>query len=1395
MSDHPASLSTCSRFMTHQNDTSSVHSLITATAKRLIVVSPSDEYGIVHAAVAALSLFLDADAEIIVTDHLLSDSEANGKSRECSLKSSNCDKNLDTIGPIDETESRRDSHVGGVPPFSRLPTASRFNRTQCPTRQLSRIQQLLQDHYQGYLKNCPPQYVPGGIRVRAEDVFRRVSRICIPETADLCQRNELTTLKSNDLLLIVLDGQIRSEYLEIKRFEDVLNMVQNPKNNFAGTLIVLIDDEMYEKTEFLWEYQEKNATPWNSSFQSSSASGVFQVGQCMILLIRAPHFGPPSQEYALMEAAIESNMGLKGLLPMVCAGIASGVLRTSPFCSSTTYQFVPVDIAIHIGFLCYHRLFQEKDFMPISSNSFSNFFTVSVPTPLEKSIIWENIAESIISYYKNSVSENVLASVFDEEKAKIFLSLATQNPSMTFQSSLPEVASLTRNVFAFLPSLEENRGERQKKELRRLCSDSLPSLNGEKLTALLASLETVWDSEIDNERVKQRKSKLLEPDGPVANISSSVLSSFASSYLSQWQRKNSKKGSQLLFSSILRKDFYRLIMSRMSFEPSLIPYMFYTSLELVDWVMYFRVLGRCVLGHIARHFFVYHPQESVVCTSSFPLPLREIMNFRNITSSCVPAIARCRASASFFTRTGIMPSGKLYSLAPGITPERLTAILAQSQIQRTIAVCSLNEGCSEEDTRKRAERILLRIGDTLNDAQSRCLGTAVYHTFSRMYDKVEVNYEAFERLTCWTHLPRVQVVLIPSHRSYVDFMIMSLLTASAQISLPHIASGEDFLQMGPLASFMRGTGAFFIRRSFRTDQLYSALLKEYVRHLVLHRQMMEFFIEGKRSRTGQTLQPKMGLLKFIVDAFLDGQTEVKDVLFVPISVSYDQLLEAPLYAEELLGIPKPKETLSNLLKAFSSLKQDHGSIRIHISDAISLHSALKKCSEMNSLSKKPLYSKQISCARSPFQNKLPFEGTSRIPAGFLETLSSQIIFKIMQNMIITSTSVVAAALESCWGVSRSNHSTFSSLPLDDVRSCAALIVIWIRQRKGKLSDDFFLFSQEEIFNIGLHHLRSAVNVDKASESIVFLSPHDVSHMVVHMSANQLVHLFIPEAVLAVAARRVGALKETPSAKMVRKVKREEIIATSVFIRELFTEFSPSMSYGAVLHSLNSGGFVPSELVPSVCKRKLDPHEKWVQICYSSFLRSQNSPKLDEKHLSPDLLAEEIDSKDIGVDFFAFETGKYFDFISHLLLPHIDAMYVLVEGIMALIQNFSSNSLLSAVQIQKKSLIAAIHRTVIGLCADGYLYSYISSSLDPLSPHVESLLRINVLSLAKSNGIAGPPGVMTVGSASLPSLSTFSSRLHQLRVHPEKDSSEIQLKKLIHEAVVKNYEVENCFSKL
>lgn len=90
---------------------------------------------------------------------------------------------------------------------------------------------------------------------------------------------------------------------------------------------------------------------------------------------------------------------------------------------------------------------------------------------------------------------------------------------------------------------------------------------------------------------------------------------------------------------------------------------------------------------------------------------------------------------------------------------------------------------------------------------------------------------------------------------------------------------------------------------------------------------VECFIEGTRSRTGKLLPPKLGILKYVLDALDRGRTE--DVWICPISLQYDkvsllvphqvrdtnvvltrrqQVIETESYVNELLGNPKEKET-------------------------------------------------------------------------------------------------------------------------------------------------------------------------------------------------------------------------------------------------------------------------------------------------------------------------------------------------------------------------------------------------------------------------------------------------------------------------------------------------------
>jgi len=131
------------------------------------------------------------------------------------------------------------------------------------------------------------------------------------------------------------------------------------------------------------------------------------------------------------------------------------------------------------------------------------------------------------------------------------------------------------------------------------------------------------------------------------------------------------------------------------------------------------------------------------------------------------------------------------------------------------------------------------------------------------------------------------VILLPMHRSYVDFLVLSFLLFAQSLPVPHIAANEDFLGLAGVNLVLRKAGAFYLRRKFAGDQLYTAVFGAYVAHLIETCPALEFYLEGTRSRTGKFIHPRTGLLSIVVKSFFEGR--VKDIHFAPVALNYEKV--------------------------------------------------------------------------------------------------------------------------------------------------------------------------------------------------------------------------------------------------------------------------------------------------------------------------------------------------------------------------------------------------------------------------------------------------------------------------------------------------------------------------
>ncbi|XP_034383452.1 dihydroxyacetone phosphate acyltransferase [Cyclopterus lumpus] len=278
----------------------------------------------------------------------------------------------------------------------------------------------------------------------------------------------------------------------------------------------------------------------------------------------------------------------------------------------------------------------------------------------------------------------------------------------------------------------------------------------------------------------------------------------------------------------------------------------------------------------------------------------------------------------------------LYKGVPPCKSSMLKSMVLQSdQLHYVISQVSKETGRKTDEVQEEASAILDEMAHCQQLSTVRFFAFTLSKVFKSLFRSICVNEEGIQRLQ--QAIQEHPVVLLPSHRSYMDFLLMSYLLYTYDLTLPVIAAGMDFMGMKFVGEMLRMSGAFFIRRSFGGDKLYWAVFSEYVKTMLKNGfAPVEFFLEGTRSRTSKSLTPKLGLLNIAMDPFLKG--EVFDVSVVPVSISYERILEETLYARELLGIPKPKESTSGLFKARKVLSEDYGSIHVYFGQPVSVRS-------------------------------------------------------------------------------------------------------------------------------------------------------------------------------------------------------------------------------------------------------------------------------------------------------------------------------------------------------------------------------------------------------------------------------------------------------------------------
>lgn len=276
-------------------------------------------------------------------------------------------------------------------------------------------------------------------------------------------------------------------------------------------------------------------------------------------------------------------------------------------------------------------------------------------------------------------------------------------------------------------------------------------------------------------------------------------------------------------------------------------------------------------------------------------------------------------------------------LGPDLSDRRnvMHSLIKSKDVQEAIRRESIRSKVSMIESERRAIAYLNEIVSDYSHSAVHFADMALTRLWTQLYDGVEVhNFSTVRELA-----KDYEIIYTPCHRSHIDYLLLSYVIYKRGMMVPYIAAGDN-LNMPFVGQLLRGGGAFFIRRTFRGNGLYTTVFKEYLYSILSRNTPLEYFIEGGRSRTGRLLPPKTGMLAMTVHSHLRGRS--KPIVFLPTYIGYERLMEGSTYVGEMQGKPKESESIIGILKTLRKIERIFGKVHVNFGEPVFLDDMLKK---------------------------------------------------------------------------------------------------------------------------------------------------------------------------------------------------------------------------------------------------------------------------------------------------------------------------------------------------------------------------------------------------------------------------------------------------------------------
>jgi glycerol-3-phosphate O-acyltransferase len=332
-------------------------------------------------------------------------------------------------------------------------------------------------------------------------------------------------------------------------------------------------------------------------------------------------------------------------------------------------------------------------------------------------------------------------------------------------------------------------------------------------------------------------------------------------------------------------------------------------------------------GRFRRFMSVLVNGRNLIVQFGEPIPLRSLLADGAPATRVVRRVARRMRTE--------LRNQRAATIGPDLSHRRtiVTQVLRTRAVRQAMAAEIKEKDLTRRAALMQAKEYADEIAANYSHVVVNILARLLKRVWNRLYDGVELH--GLERLQAVVE--GNELVFVPCHRSHMDYLLLSYSLYMQGYVVPHIAAGLN-LNMPVVGSILRRGGAFFLRRSFAGNTLYTMVFMKYLGLMMARGHSIEYFVEGGRSRTGRLLQPKTGMISMTVRSYLRDPR--KPVIFVPVYFGYEKLVEGKTYIHELSGKPKEKESILGMFKTIPALRSRYGKVHVSFGDSIRLDEIL-----------------------------------------------------------------------------------------------------------------------------------------------------------------------------------------------------------------------------------------------------------------------------------------------------------------------------------------------------------------------------------------------------------------------------------------------------------------------